>query len=803
MKLSYNWLNDYITLPKDVRETADTLTLIGLEEEETITVGTNLDGIITGEILNIEKHPNADRLSVCTVYNGTDELSIVCGASNVEPGQKVAVAPINSQLPIKDEKGRPIVIKKTKLRGVVSEGMICAENELGLSQDHSGIMVLPKDTPVGVPLSTVMHSYEDDIIEIAITPNRPDATSHIGVARDLSAKWNKPLKVPSISKPSNLLTQGNTISIHIDDTSGCHRYVGILIDNITIEASPKWLSQRLEAIGLRSINNIVDITNYVMFEMGQPLHAFDANGINGNQIRVKSFETAMPFTTLDEIKREVPANSLFICDAQQPIAIAGVMGGENSEVNNQTTKILLESAYFDPGRIRKCAKDLALQTDASYRFERGIDPEMTLRAGMRAADLIQELLPSSTVVEIIDVHPVKWQPISVSLSAANIHKILGVEISPTWMSKTLTDLGIGVTELGNDTWTCTIPSFRPDLEREIDLIEEIGRIYDYNNIPSPSQGIRISTEPFSEWEICKQKIIDRVVGLGFNEIYSNSLISEEEASHFGDLKNMIATLNPLTKDMTTLRPSLLAGFLKAASYNKNRQASGVRFFELGNVFTADSKGTYHKGIGEQTHILLGVSGFKHEDHWLAKSSPFSFMDLKADIQALFISLGLERHIQTKVSSEQELEYFLEGEYLGKLSKVNNTLQKTYELDAHVFYGEFNVNTLYEAFRNQGTVSFNPIPKFPGIEYDIALIVDQEIHAETLRQEISSQTGPLLEKIDIFDVYEGEHIAQNSKSIAFRLAFIDANKTLNIKDIEPIINNVVRSLNKKYNVVLRS
>ncbi|MEL0010793.1 MAG: phenylalanine--tRNA ligase subunit beta, partial [Bacteroidota bacterium] len=254
MKLSYNWLNDYITLPKDVRETADTLTLIGLEEEETITVGANLDGIITGEILNIEKHPNADRLSVCTVYNGTDELSIVCGASNVEPGQKVAVAPINSQLPIKDEKGRPIVIKKTKLRGVVSEGMICAEDELGLSQDHSGIMVLPKDTPVGVPLSTVVHSYEDDIIEIAITPNRPDATSHIGVARDLSAKWNKPLKVPSISKPSNLLKQGNTISIHIDDTSGCHRYVGILIDNITIEASPKWLSQRLEAIGLRSIN---------------------------------------------------------------------------------------------------------------------------------------------------------------------------------------------------------------------------------------------------------------------------------------------------------------------------------------------------------------------------------------------------------------------------------------------------------------------------------------------------------------------------------------------------------------------
>lgn len=803
MKLSYNWLNEYISLPEDVRETADTLTLIGLEEEETFSIGTNLEGIITGDILRVEKHPNADRLSVCTVNDGSSELQIVCGASNVQVGQKVAIAPVNSQLPITDEKGRPIVIKKTKLRGVVSEGMICAEDELGLSNDHSGIMVLPEDTPVGVPLSRVVESYQDQIIDIAITPNRPDATSHIGVARDLSAKWNTELQVPKISEPNEIKHQGSHISIHIDDTHGCHRYVGVLIENLKIEASPTWLRNRLEAIGLRSINNIVDITNYVMHEMGQPLHAFDAHEISSKKIRVKHFDSSMPFITLDEVSRDVPAGSLFICDDQKPIAIAGVMGGENSEVSEKTTSILLESAYFEPGKIRKCAKDLALQTDASYRFERGIDPEMTVRAAMRASDLIQQLLPSSRIVEVVDVHPVTWQPTNISLSLPKVHKLLGVEIDTNWIQRTFNALGIKTTKTSQNQLDCDIPSFRPDLEREIDLIEEIGRIFDYNNIPSPAHGIQISTEPFSEWETCKQKIIEKIVGLGYNEIYSNSLISEEEANHFGELSDMISTLNPLTKDMTTLRPSLLPGFLKAASYNKNRKASGVRFFELGNVFYSATEGTFHKGIGEQTHVLLGVSGRKHDDHWLAKSSPYTFMDLKADTHALLASLGLAQHIQTRVSDLDELTYYIGEHSIGKLSKVSKALQKTYELDEHVYFGEFNLNTLYEAFINQGTIRFTPIPKFPGIEYDIALIVRSDIDAETLLQEISQTAGTLLQKIDIFDVYEGENIAQNSKSIAFRLQFLDANKTLNIKDIEPIINNVVRSLNKKYNVELRS
>ena len=803
MKLSYNWLKEYVPLPDKVQETADTLTLIGLEEEETKHIGTSLDQIIAGEIRSVSPHPNADRLSICTVFDGEKELQIVCGAKNVEKGQKVPIAPVNSTLPIQDDEGRPIKIKKSKLRGVVSEGMICAEDELGISDDHAGIMVLPSNTQPGVPLSQLISSYQDSVIEIAITPNRPDATSHIGVARDLSAKWGVPLSVPNIAVPEQVASQGTNFTISIEDPEKCSRYVGVVMENIQVSPSPAWLKNRLEAIGLRSINNIVDVTNYVMYEWGQPLHAFDADNLQGSSIHVKSFEETREFTTLDGVTRKVPSGSLFICDDEQAVAIAGVMGGENSEVSDSTTTIVLESAYFDPSTIRKCSKQLSLQTDASYRFERGIDSNNQLTAAYRAAELISEMVPDARVTETIDQHPLPKQPLELSLRVSRVHQILGVEIGEEWILDHLNKLEITSKPSGPGMIKCQIPSFRPDIEREIDLVEEIGRLYDYNNIPSPTGGIQLSSRPFSDWELDKQKIIQTLVGLGFNEIYSNSLISEAEATQFGNLEQMVSTLNPLTKDMTTLRPSLLPGFLKASSYNKNRNAKGVRFFEMGNVFFSDKQGNYHKGIGEQTHMLMGVAGQKQEDHWLNPSAEYTFMDLKASIQSLWSSLGLVHRIKEKLDGQNRLQYFIEKDLIGSLSKVNETLRTIYELDEAVYFAEFNVQLIHKALRKVGEASFSKIPKFPGIEYDIALIMDREIAAGTIQADIGRLATKLLSKISIFDVYEGKNIPENKKSIAFRLVFIDPNKTLNLSDIEPLIDKVVRSLNKKYNIELRS
>ena len=803
MKLSYNWLKEYVSLPENVQETADTLTLIGLEEEETQHLGASLDQIIVGEIRAVTPHPDADRLSICMVFDGDKELQIVCGANNVATGQKVPVAPVNSTLPIKDEQGRSIKIKKTKLRGVVSEGMICAEDELGISDDHAGIMVLPSDTTPGIPLSELISSYQDSVIEIAITPNRPDATSHIGVARDLSAKWGTPLTVPTVTIPDQVANQGTNFTISIEDPQKCSRYVGVVMENIQVSPSPAWLKNRLEAIGLRSINNIVDVTNYVMYEWGQPLHAFDANNLKGSSIHVKSFSEPYDFTTLDGVTRKVPVGSLFICDDEQAVAIAGIMGGENSEVSESTITIVLESAYFDPSTIRKCSKQLSLQTDASYRFERGIDSNIQLTAAIRAADLIKEMIPEALITETIDLHPIPKKSLELSLRVSRVYQILGVEIDEEWIINQLNRLEITSKRSGSGMIECHIPSFRPDIEREIDLIEEIGRLYDYNNIPSPTNGINLSSSPFSDWELDKQKIIETLVGLGFNEIYSNSLISEAEASQFGDLDQMIATLNPLTKDMTTLRPSLLPGFLKASSYNKNRNAKGLRFFELGNVFFNDEQGTFHKGIGEQTHVLIGLAGQKQEDHWQSPSSKYTFMDLKSSVQSLWVSLGLDHKIKEKLDGYNSLQYYIGKHYIGNLSQVNKSLQTIYELDEAVYFAEFNVQLIHEVRREVGVPTFSKIPKYPGIEYDIALVMDKEIAAGTIEAEISQMGTKLLNKIRIFDVYEGENIPKNKKSIAYRLYFLDPNKTLNISDIEPIIDKVVRSLNKKYTIELRS
>ena len=615
MKVSYNWLKEFIDLPLNPEETAEKLTLIGLEVEELEKYGSSLDGVIVGEVLEVREHPNADRLQVCDINLGDSKTQIVCGAKNVAAGQKVPVATVGSTLPIKLDDGSNLKIKKAKLRGEVSEGMICAEDELGLGTDHAGIMVLDENLKVGTPISEIFELYEDTIIDIAITPNRPDATCHLGVARDLSAALNLELNKPEIPSGKNVQASDD-ISIKIENAAKCHRYVGKMVEGVEIKESPRWLQNKLKAIGVRPVNNVVDVTTFVMFELGQPLHAFDYASIRGKEIVVKDFDKEIEFETLDHVKRKCSPGTLFICDGESPVAIAGVMGGVNSEVSDNTTDVLIESAYFDPGSIRKTAKEQTLQTDASYRFERGIDPNIQALAAERAAQLIAEVGGGTISEETIDIHPTKTESHALTLRKSYVNRLLGTDFDTDTISNILDGLDLKEVDKNDETITYEIPTFRPDLEREVDLIEEVGRLFDYNKIPAPGHGIFVSSEPINEWEKLNQKIRETAQQLGLREIYSNSLISEKDAALYGEQDEMIAALNPLNKDNSTLRPSLLHGFMRSASYNFNRKASGVRFFELGHIFEKDDEGTYYEGIKEEVHVLLGLAGLKHQDSWL-------------------------------------------------------------------------------------------------------------------------------------------------------------------------------------------
>ncbi|MEQ9090365.1 MAG: phenylalanine--tRNA ligase subunit beta [Balneola sp.] len=959
MKISYNWLQEFIDLDLNPEELADKLTLIGLEVEEIEEFGSTLEGVIVGEVLETKPHPNADRLKVCTVNLGEEQVQIVCGADNVAAGQKVPVATVGSTLPIKLDDGSFLTLRKAKLRGEESHGMICAEDELGLGSDHDGIMVLDSSLETGTLISDIFDLYQDTIIEIAITPNRPDATCHLGVARDIAAALDLELVKPAVNnfpfrnegvsanadgvveidgqkihsnyisnlpynsdlkerarelrKAGNLpevlfwnevkskkffgldfdrqrvigsyivdfyvkslglvveidgsshdnkqeydaerqayleelgikvkrfttdevkediswvldqlanyvvqeyrtprpdshrdtpLKEGNSnpdYSIEVESDK-CHRYVAKLVKNVTIEDSPKWLQDKLTAIGLRPVNNVVDITNYVMYELGQPLHAFDFDNLNGGTVIIKEFDKEVEFETLDHIKRTCAPGTLFICDGNGPVAIAGVMGGLHSEVSDSTTNILIESAYFDPGSIRKTSKQQTLQTDASYRFERGIDPNLQAIAAQRTADLIIEVCGGEAEVGITDIHPVKTETHQLTLRKSYVNRLLGTNLSVDEIIQIVNGLELDVVSKNEDTITFEIPTFRPDLEREVDLIEEVGRLFDYNKIGSKNQGIFVSTEPLTDWELLLSKTRDVGVQLGFKEIYSNSLISQNEALNFVSEEQMIETLNPLNKDMSTMRPSLMHGFLKSASYNFNRKAETIRFFEVGNVFSQSEDATYHDGINEQTHLLLGLSGLKNTEHWTGKAIPFSIFDLKSEVNAFFTKLGLAGSIKIEAIDESSLTYSFKKIELGKVSTVSQALLDVYDIEHKTYIAEFSLDKISEALGKHKAKSFTPIPKFPAFEFDFAVIVKQEVSAGDLMNSIKSNAGNTLKNIDIFDVFEGESIGAGNKSIAFRLNFIDPNKTLNIKEVEPIIQRVVKSLEKQFSAKLRS
>jgi phenylalanyl-tRNA synthetase beta chain len=805
MKISYNWLKEYIDLELSPNETAEKLTLLGLEVEEIQQIGSGFDGFVVGEVKNVRNHPNADKLTLCDVNLGSGTVQIACGAKNVAAGQKVPVATVGSTLPIPMDNGKYLTIKKAKLRGEVSEGMICSEAELGLSDDHSGIMTLDSDLNAGLPLKEALQLEQDFVFEIALTPNRPDASCHIGVARDLSAVTGKPLKNPyrdlAETEPSGSLKP--KISIEIQDKEKCHRYAALMVENVEISDSPNWLKNRLTSIGLRPINNVVDATNYVLHEVGQPLHAFDYDLIRGNMITVRSFDSEKEFTTLDSITRKVPPQSLFICDGEGPVAIAGIMGGENSEVNENTSTILIESAWFEPSSIRKTSKHLALQTDSSYRFERGVDPELQLKAAKRAAELIAELSGGTVIEGYDDVHPVSHQTQSVDLRISRLNRVLGTEISFAQASEILNRLEFVTSEKDDDTLNCEVPSFRPDIAREIDLIEEVGRVYDYNNIPRPTSAPFIAPEPLSDLERFQQNVCNAARSLGYKEISTNTLLSEKEAALLSDEDQQIRALNPVSRENTTLRTHLEGGFLKSVAYNLNRNAETLRFFEIGHTFQKGEEGTWVDGVNEEIHLLFGLCGTASPESWQGEARAYTVFDLKSDLESFLNQLGLADKYRSKAETNHTLTYSVENRVVAVLKRTAAEVLKGFDVDQQTFTAEINLSALFDLNSGSSDVRYQPVSRFPVFEFDAAFVVDKSVRAGTLMETIQKEAGKTLHTVSVFDIYEGENLGNDKKSIAFRLTFLDSNKTLTIKDVEPVVQKIVRSLEKSSGAKLRS
>ncbi|MEX0685628.1 MAG: phenylalanine--tRNA ligase subunit beta [Balneolales bacterium] len=801
MKISYNWLKQYLDFNLTPDETAEKLTLTGLEVEGIEETGSDFSGIVVGEVLDCDKHPNADRLSVCRVDVQNEILPIVCGAPNVKAGQKVIVATVGSELPVKLENGEPFIIKKSKIRGEVSQGMICAEDELGLGDDHSGIIILDPSTKIGTPVSEIYQSSKDHIFEIGLTPNRPDASGHIGVARDLSAVLKLPLMNPLEDYKDDTYSDSlaGQVTIEVKNYKKCRRYSAMIVRNITVGESPQWLKTRLASIGLRSINNIVDVTNFILHETGQPLHAFDLDLLAGNSIIVQDFEKETIFTTLDKVERKVPAGSLFICDAEKPVAIAGIMGGQNSEINSNTQHVLIESACFEPVSTRKTSKKLGLQTDSSYRFERGVDPNMAAKAAKRCANMIAEVSGGISEQAITDLYPDPEAPAELTLRMRRLNMILGTTIAQEEASGILERLGFKVTVMNNDLH-CKVPTFRPDIHGEIDLIEEVARIYDYNNIPSPEFVKYRSLHLLPFHERFREKVRTSAKALGLKEIYSNSLLPQHTTKHWGE-EAVIPTLNPITKDQAILRPSLIHGFLNSVGYNFKRKTSRARFFEIGNVFSRSDNGTWIKGVKEETNLLIGIAGDKTMDHWLTKSTPFTIFDLKSLINGLFQSLGLK--VDYKEVTPDKLTIYVGKNPVGILGLVDQNLLIAADVDNPAFTAEISLTALEEIANFKKTASFKPIPRFPSFEFDIALVVDKAVASGQLEEIIKQIAGKRLQSIQIFDVFEGGSLKKNEKSIAFRLNFLDESKTLTISDVEPIIQKIVKKLNREYSAILRS
>ena len=807
MKISLNWLQQYIKLDLEVNQISEFLTDTGLEVEgieEIESIKGGLKGIVIGEVVTCQQHPNADRLKATTVNIGESVLDIVCGAPNVVAGQKVLVATIGTVLYDGEESFK---IKKGKIRGEVSMGMICAEDELGLGASHDGIMVLPNEVEVGTLASDYFKIENDTVFEIGLTPNRSDAMGHFGVARDLKTVLNHngselEMCLPTLKhfKTDNI---NLSISVEVENSELCPRYSGVSISGIKIEPSPEWLKNRLKSIGIESKNNIVDVTNFVLHETGQPLHAFDAKKITGNKIVVKTLSEKTKFTTLDEVERDLSAEDLMICNKKEGMCLAGVFGGLDSGVSDSTTSIFLESAYFNPVSVRKTAKRHHLSTDSSFRFERGCDPNMTLYALKRAALLIQEIAGGEISSEIVDIYPNEIKHFELELTYKKLDSLIGEKIERGAVKSILTDLEIEIVSETQNGLSLKVPPFRADVQREVDVIEEVLRIYGFNTVKIPSKlNTSISHSDEVNAEQIRNITSDLLSSNGFSEIMNNSLTKESYIHLISELieEENVKILNPLSQDLNVMRQSLLFSGLENISYNINRKNQDLKLYEFGK--------TYHKVEGEnqeKEHLMLLLTGKVNSENWNTTKDKTDFFVMKEKVEHILFRLGI-----TKIKSEEISTYgFSEGlmykhkkNRLVCFGKVDKKIIKSFGIKQELYYADFNWDLILNLVLNT-KIKYSEVSKFPPVKRDLSLLIDKEVTFKELNTIAKQTETKILKSVNLFDVYEGDKLPEGKKSYALSFILEDNTKTLTDKYINKVMNKLISSYETKLGAEVRS
>jgi phenylalanyl-tRNA synthetase beta chain len=799
MKISYNWLKEFLNITETPEEISTILTGTGLEVESLEKVQAipgGLEGLVIGYVKEIAPHPNADRLRITKLDVGAGEdIQVVCGAANVDAGQKVVVATVGTT--VHPTQGEPFQINKSKIRGEVSEGMICAEDEIGLGSSHEGIMVLPADAVIGTPAKEYFKLNDDYMYEIGLTPNRADATSHLGTARDIAAFLKIGITKPDVSA----FKVDNTnlpIEVVIENTQASPRYSGLTISGVEVKESPQWLKERLAVIGVRAINNIVDVTNYVLHELGQPLHAFDADAITGNKVLVKNYPEGTAFKTLDDVDRKLSADDLMIGNATEPMCIAGVFGGAASGVKATTKNIFLESAYFNSVSVRKTSKRHGLKTDASFRFERGTDPDMTVFALKRAALLIQQVAGGSVSSNIVDLYPNPVSPFEVELSYKNTLRLIGQDIPYQEIRSIVKALDIEVVNETAEGLSLKVPPYRVDVTREVDVIEDILRIYGYNNIHIPTQvRASLSASVTPEKDTVQNMLSDLLTANGFNEIMSNSLT---KSAYSDNLDTAVKILNPLSSDLDVMRQTMLYSGLEAIAYNQNRQNADIKFYEFGKVYKIQEDGKYN----ESQRFAVFMSGASVTGQWNQKAQQASFYNLKAIVDGILQKLNInDVQIEDTTCKKMAfgLNYNRNNKTLVKFGKVAPDALKKADVDKEVFYADFSFDQIL-AVTKKNKIVYQEVSKFPAVRRDLSMLIDKAVTFNQLKQIAQRTERKLLTQVDVFDVYEGDKLPAGKKSYALSFILQDSEKTLTDKAIESIMQKLIYNLSKEAGAEIR-
>ena len=820
MNISYNWLKEYVDFNLTPDEVAAALTSIGLETgsvEEVQTIKGGLEGIVIGEVLTCEPHPNSDHMHVTTVNLGEgDPVQIVCGAANVAAGQKVVVATLGTKLYDGDE---CFTIKKSKLRGVESNGMICAEDEIGLGTSHDGIIVLPADAVPGTPAKDYYNIKSDYVLEVDITPNRADACSHYGVARDLYAYLLQNGYETSLRRPSDeafaVENSELPIAIEVKDADLCPRYAGVSIKGVTVKESPEWLKDKLNTIGLRPINNIVDITNYILHAYGQPLHCFDADKIKGGKVVVQTLAEGTPFVTLDGVERKLSERDLMICNAEEPMCLAGVFGGLDSGTTEETKNVFIESAYFNPTSVRKTARRHGLSTDSSFRFERGIDPNITIYALKQAALLIKELAGGTVSMDISDNYPTPIADFKVDLQYAYVNSLIGKEIPTETVKSIVTSLEMKIEDETAEGVMLSIPPYRVDVQRPCDVVEDILRIYGYNNVEIPTALKSSLTTKGKEDRShrLQQLVAEQLVGCGFNEILNNSLTKAAyyDGNETFRPENLVNLMNPLSNDLNVMRQTLLFGGLESIAHNANRKSADLRFFEYGNCYYYNKEKKDAEKVlacySEDYHLGLWLTGKRVSGSWAHADEESTVYELKAYVENIFARLGLNLrsvvvgNLTDGIYSAALSYHTRGGKLLATVGIVSKKITKAFDIDNEVYYADINWKNLLQAIKSV-KVSYTELSKFPSVKRDLALLLDKDVQFADIERIAYECERKLLKAVELFDVYEGKNLEPGKKSYAISFILQDEEKTLNDKQIDKIMSKFITSFEKQLGAKLR-